>query len=146
VPGLSVTVSVLLPPLNVGVAPTVGPLVPCWIVKLWATCEEFVKLIVTLPALADSEDFVNFSAPLGSADCVSAAPPPPAAEDAEDADVDVAGLAELELAAPPELDVAAELDELLLDPPHAARPSASAPALSMGTASRNKSDLLRAGC
>jgi 3-phenylpropionate/trans-cinnamate dioxygenase ferredoxin reductase component len=66
-PGFSVTVSFLLPPWKVGVAPTSGPLVPCWSVRLWATDEEFVKSIVTFPALAVSVLLVNFSAPLGSA-------------------------------------------------------------------------------
>jgi len=82
-----------------------------------------VNPIVTFPALAVSDDLTNFSAPLGSAASVrvSAPPPPPAgAADVDDeADADVAGLLDVELAA--EEDVLL----LLLDPPHAARPTAS---------------------
>ena len=54
-------------PWNVGVAATVAPLVPCWIVRLWATEDVFVKAIVTLPALTVNELLVNFSWPVGSA-------------------------------------------------------------------------------
>jgi hypothetical protein len=121
VPGFSVTDRVLLPPWNVGVAPTTEPFVPCWIVRLWPMDEEFVKSIVTLPALAVSELFVNFSAPLGSAAWEIVAPPPPPPEVLPEVVV--------------ELDAGAADDDvlLLLDPPHAATPRASTPALSAMT-------------
>jgi hypothetical protein len=120
VPGFSFTDSVLVPPpLNVGVAPTTPPPVPCWIVKLCGTIEALVNVIVTLPAFAVSEGFTNFKLPLGSAACVSALAPPAgvllAAELVEE-EVELAGAEVLLL--------------LLLDPPHAARPRTSAVMLS----------------
>lgn len=66
-PGLSVTVRVLAPPWNVGVAPTTAPLVPFWMVKLWPTGAMLVKLKLTFPALAVSVCLSNLSWPLGSA-------------------------------------------------------------------------------
>lgn len=41
--------------LLVEVAPSVGPFVPDWITTLWESGELFVKLMVTLPALAASD-------------------------------------------------------------------------------------------
>jgi len=123
VPGLSFTVSVFVPPLNVGVAPMVGPLVPCWIVRLCASGEALVNAIVTVPAFAVSDAFVNFSAPLGSAACVSellGAPLGALALVAADDVVELAGALEVAL------DDCVLLVLLLLDPPHAARPSARA--------------------
>ena len=123
VPGLRVTLSVLVPPLNVGVAPTVFPLVPCWIVMLWATDDMLAKWIVTLPALADSESFVNLSCPVGLAASLSVLepPPPPLA------------LAPPELVDDVELvDEAGADDEvllLLLELPQAATPTARAATL-----------------
>ena len=114
---MSVTDSVLEPPLNVGVAPTT--LLPCSIVRLCGTIDELVNVIVTFPAFAVSDDCVNFSAPLGSAACVRVLPPLAGAADDDDdeaddeADVELAGAAD-----------DAVLLLLLLDP-HAARPSAS---------------------
>jgi hypothetical protein len=122
---LSVTLSVLVPPVNVGVAPTTAPLVPSWIVRLCASGEALVKLIVTVPAFAVSVLFVNLSWPLGSAaiDCE-----PPAAPLAALVLVLVAvdGAVEVVLAAA--LD-AVVLLLLLLDPPHAASPRTSAAAM-----------------
>jgi hypothetical protein len=67
VPGLSVTVRVFEPPLNVGVAPICVPPLPREIVKLWGTGEPFVNAIVTVPAFAASVVLSNFNAPVGSA-------------------------------------------------------------------------------
>jgi hypothetical protein len=118
VPALTVTLRILLPPLNVGVVPTVGPLEPCWIVRLCATGEPLVNVITTLPAFVLSEVLVNFSAPLGSAATVSRPPI------FDGAGVDVAVGVEV-----------AVLDEdegvllllllllLLLEPPQAVRPN-----------------------
>ena len=124
VPGFSVTATVFVPPpLNVGVAPTTPP--PLFeIVKLCGSEEAFVNLTVTLPAFAVSDELVNLRAPLGSAASeIVLAPPPAGAADVDEdaADVDVAGLADVELDAGD----AAALLLLLLDPPHAATPMAS---------------------
>jgi hypothetical protein len=123
VPGFSVTLTVFVPPpLNVGVAPTTAPALLA-IVKLCGSEEAFVNLTVTLPAFAVSDELVNLSEPLGSAESeIVLAPPPPADVDEEAADVDVAGLLDVELDA---ADDAAPL-LLLLDPPQAAIPRASA--------------------
>jgi hypothetical protein len=116
-----VTVSFLVAPENVGVAPITDPLVPCWMVMLWGSEDLLVKSIVTLPALAVSELLVNFSAPLGSAESLIElpAPPPPVPAAGVELEVDGAG--------------AAADDVLLLvvplEPPHAANPSARAAAL-----------------
>lgn len=67
VPGLRFTVRAFVPPWNVGVAPTTGPLLPCSIVTLCIRGAIFVKSIVTFPVLALSELFVNFNWPPGSA-------------------------------------------------------------------------------
>ena len=72
------TESVLVPPLKVGVDPTMAPLVPFWRVKLWAVDELSVKAILTAPALALRVFLVKASWPLGSAAMASApeaAPP-----------------------------------------------------------------------
>ena len=81
VPALSLSVSVLVPPMNVGVAPTTEPLVPCCTVKLWASGELLVKLIVTVPAFAVSVLLVNFKCTDGSAETVSELLAPVAALD-----------------------------------------------------------------
>ena len=67
VPGLSVSVSVLLPPLNVGVAPSSLP--PAVVtVTLCGSGALFVRSIETLPALGAVSDVVSyFSCPDGSA-------------------------------------------------------------------------------
>ena len=109
----------MVPPMNVGVAPTTDPLVPCWTVRLCASGELLVKLIVTVPAFAVSVPLVNFNAPDGSA-----------ANEIEllvaldVAAVDVAGAldaVDVLLAA-----LAGVLLLLPLEPPHALRPSATA--------------------
>jgi hypothetical protein len=122
VPAFRFTVRVLLPPWKVGVAPTTGPLVPCWIVMLCISGDMLVKTIVTLPAFALSELFVYFNAPLGSAELVRtllACAAPAGAE----ADVDVLEATEDDA----ELALLAVVLELEL--PHAATPSISATAL-----------------
>ena len=118
--------------MKVGVAPSTGPLVPCWTVRLWASGELLVKLIVTVPAFAVSVLVVNFKAPDGSAAIESELLA--LAEDgaADVADVlDVAGelVAVLLLAG----GLAAELLLLLLplEPPQALMPSARAIATSV---------------
>jgi hypothetical protein len=100
---------------------------------LCGTIDALSKLIVTFPAFAVREEFVNFSAPLGSAACVRVLPPDAgAADDADDAaDVEVAGLLEAELAGADDV----PLLLLLLDPPHAASPSASEAAATAMTGS-----------
>ena len=113
-PALSVSFRVFVPPVNVGVAPTTAPLVPCWTVRLCASGELLVKLIVTVPAFAVSVLLVNFNAPDGSA----------ATEIELLAALDVAGAldaVDVLLAA-----LAAALLLLPLEPPHALRPSATA--------------------
>ncbi|MFZ0973995.1 MAG: hypothetical protein WAN22_17320 [Solirubrobacteraceae bacterium] len=93
--------------------------------KLWASGELLVKLIVTVPAFAVSVLLVNLSAPLGSAESVSVLLAPVAALDVL-ADVEVVPVAAAVLVA---LVAAAVLDVvllLLLEPPHALRPSISA--------------------
>jgi hypothetical protein len=118
--------------MNVGVAPSTGPLVPCWTVRLWASGELLVKLIVTVPAFAVSELLVNFNAPDGSAATASEllAPPDDGAADVADV-LDVAG----ELAAVLLADELAAVLLLLLllplEPPQALMPSASAIATSV---------------
>ena len=118
--------------MNVGVAPSTGPLVPCWTVRLWASGELLVKLIVTVPAFAVSELLVNFNAPDGSAATASEllAPPDDGAADVADV-LDVAG----ELAAVLLADALAAVLLLLLllplEPPQALMPSASAIATSV---------------
>ena len=67
VPGLSASDKVRDPPWNVGVAPRVGPLVPCCTVRLCPSDASLVNLIVTFPALAVSELLVNRSWPDASA-------------------------------------------------------------------------------
>ena len=139
-PALRSTLTVFVPPWNVGVAPTTGPLVPCWIVMLCINGDMFVKMIVTFPAFAVSELFVNFNAPLGSAasdsDPLAAGTDPVVADDeALDAGDDEA---EAELAV-------LLLLLLLLELPHAATPSASATALSAATGYLDKEDLLSLG-
>ena len=117
--------------MNVGVAPSTGPLVPCWTVRLWASGELFVKLIVTVPALAVSVLLVNFNAPEGSAAIASALLAPAAVLDGVDVDVDAdvdAGVLDVadELAG---VELAAALLLLLLllePPPHALIPSTRA--------------------
>lgn len=70
---------VLIPPWNVGVAPMTEPLLEAT-VTLCATGEALVKAIVTLPDDAESDVVLYLSAPLGSAESVTA---PPTAEDTE---------------------------------------------------------------
>ena len=119
--------------MNVGVAPSTGPLVPCWTVRLWASGELLVKLIVTVPAFAVSVLLVNFKAPDGSAAIESELLALAEDEAADVADVlDVAGelVAVLLLAG----GLAAELLLLLLlplEPPQALMPSARAIATSV---------------
>jgi hypothetical protein len=122
------TLSVLTPPLKVGVAPTTEPLLDA-IVTLWDKDETLVKAIVTLPADADSDVVLYLSAPLGSAASVSV---PAIAEDAELAALLTAELADelTDEAADEATELAEELiDEaaedaadaielLALDPPH----------------------------
>jgi hypothetical protein len=78
---LSETVTDLLEPVIVGVAPSTAPLLDA-IVTLCGTGELFVKSIVTEPAFAVSELVSYFSAPLGSAASLSV--PPPAGADADE--------------------------------------------------------------
>ena len=143
---MRVTVKVLVPPpLKVGVAPTTAPLVPCWIVMLCGSIEAFVKLTVTLPAFALSDDLVNLSAPLGSADWVRVLPPPPPAGAAlleAELAAEVAALAVVDVAG----EEAGALLLLLLEPPHAARPSASDATLTARTGNLVKSALLSRFC
>jgi len=119
--------------MKVGVAPSTGPLVPCWTVRLWASGELLVKLIVTVPAFAVSVLLVNFKAPDGSAAIASELLALAEDEAADVADVlDVAGelVAVLLLAG----GLAAELLLLLLlplEPPQALMPSARAIATSV---------------
>jgi hypothetical protein len=118
--------------MKVGVAPSTGPLVPCWTVRLWASGELLVKLIVTVPAFAVSVLLVNFKAPDGSAAIASELLALAEDEAADVADVlDVAGelVALLLLAG----GLAAELLLLLLplEPPQALMPSARAIATSV---------------
>jgi len=118
--------------MKVGVAPSTGPLVPCWTVRLWASGELLVKLIVTVPAFAVSVLLVNFKAPDGSAAIASELLALAEGEAADVADVlDVAGelVALLLLAG----GLAAELLLLLLplEPPQALMPSARAIAASV---------------
>lgn len=118
--------------MNVGVAPSTGPLVPCWTVRLWASGELLVKLIVTVPAFAVSELLVNFNAPDGSAATASEllAPPDDGAADVADV-LDVAGELVAVLLAD---ELAAALLVLLLlplEPPQALMPSARAIATSV---------------
>jgi hypothetical protein len=100
---------------------------------LCGSIEALVNLIVTLPAVAVSDDFTNFKPPLGSAACASALPPAAgalvAAELVDGEEAEVVGLLEVELWAAAEV-LLALLVLLLLDPPHAARPRTSAVALS----------------
>ena len=130
-PALRVSFRVLVPPMKVGVAPSTGPLVPCWTVRLWASGELLVKLIVTVPAFARSVLLVNFKAPDGSAAIASELLALAEDEAADVADVlDVAGelVALLLLAG----GLAAELLLLLpLEPPQALMPSARAIATSV---------------
>lgn len=107
VPGLRFTLNVLLPPWNVGVAPTTEPLLEA-IVRLCATGELFVKSTVTLPADADSDEVSNLSAPLGSAASFNV--PPATAELAALLTAELAD--ELTLLA---AEVAAELTDELID-------------------------------
>ena len=120
VPGLRSTVSDFVAPWNVGVAPTTGPLVPCSIVMLCISGDMFANLTVTLPAVAVSDVLVNFNAPLGSA--ASDSDEPVLAGGAA-----VVGLEEEGVEAADAVDKDVEL--VLLEPPHAATPSASAMAL-----------------
>jgi hypothetical protein len=139
VPALRSTVSVFVPPWNVGVAPTTGPLVPCWIVMLCISGDMFEKTIVTLPALALSELFVNLSCPLGSAASVNA---PPAGAGADEAEADVDALDAVEDDAGAELALLALVLLLLLELPQAAIPRTSATALSATTGYLDTIDLL----
>jgi hypothetical protein len=110
-----VTVSVLVPPENVGVAPITWPLVPWRIVTLWASGELLMNCIKIVPAFAVSELLVNLSLPLGSAAIVKAVPACPG---------ELAGAVD----SPGEVEVAGAptvLDALLLDPPQAVRPIAA---------------------
>ena len=126
---MSVSFSVLVPPMNVGVAPSTGPLVPCWTVKLWASGELLVKLIVTVPAFAVTELLVNFNAPDGSAaiETELLAAVDDGAADVADV-LDVAGELVAVLLAD---DVAAALLLLPLEPPQAPMPNARAIATSV---------------
>lgn len=105
-----------MPPVNVGVAPTVGPFVPCWTVTLCISGAMLVNRIATFPGVAVNEVRVYFSCPLGSAARVSSFPAwaTGAAEELEAAEA-------LEVEAGAEAD--AEWGLVLLDPPHAASPS-----------------------
>ena len=116
-PGFRFTVRVLVPPWKVGVAPTTGPLVPCWIVMLCISGDMLVKMIATLPAFALSELFVNFSAPLGLAESVRALPLAGAGAGAGVAEAD-----DVLDAADEEADVALAVVLLELELPHAATP------------------------
>jgi hypothetical protein len=126
VPGLRFMVRAFVPPWNVGVAPTTGPLLPCSIVTLCIRGAIFVKSIVTFPAFAISELFVNFNCPPGSAASESE-PLPATGAGADPVVVDAAGVlgedgALLLLPLLPLL--------LLLELPQAARLSATAATLS----------------
>ena len=70
-PGFSVTVTVLLPPVKVGVEPTTEPDDEA-IVRLCSTGDLFSNEIVADPAFAVSEAVVNFSWPSGFAASESA--------------------------------------------------------------------------
>jgi hypothetical protein len=96
VPGLSLSVKLRDPPWNVGVAPRMGPLVPCCTVRLCPSDAALVNLTVTFPALAVSELLVNRSWPDGSAatDSVVAAEPLGPCDEAVDVEADP--VAELE--------------------------------------------------
>src|ERR1700733_6720851 len=121
--------------MKVGVAPSTEPLVPCWTVRLCAKGELFVKLIVTVPALAVSVLLVNFNAPEGSAAIDKALLAPAAALDGVDDDVDAGVLDVVDELAAVELAAALlVLLLLLLEPPHALTPSVRA-----ATASRSRS-------
>ena len=127
-PRLSVAVTVLVLPSNVGVAATVAP-PALWIVKLWPSGALFVNATVTLPAFAVRLVLSNFSAPPGLAAMAILLPPPALGAAAADDD-EVAAAAAVELVAGAAADelvagAADELDEL--EPPHAATPSARAP-------------------
>ena len=104
---MSVTASVFVPPLNVGVLPTVAPLDEA-IVRLCCTDAAFVKLIATLPAAAETAVRSNFSWPLGSV-AIDGEPPEPAADPAG-AFVAVGAVAP----------AAGAEDEVLLELPHPA--------------------------
>jgi hypothetical protein len=82
-------------------------------VMLWASEDELVKSIVTLPAFAVRELLVNFRAPDGSAASLILLPPPLLAAEL-DVVLDEAGAA------------ADDVVVLLLEPPHAANPIARA--------------------
>ena len=118
-----------------GVAPTTGPLLPCWIVTLCMSGAVFVNSIVTFPALALSELFVNFNWPPVSAASESE-PLLAAGAGAEPVVVDAAGvLGE---------DGALLLLLLLLETPQAARLSAKAITL-CATGNLDKERLLSNG-
>ena len=108
-PGLRVTLSDLEPPVNVGVAPSVLPLLDS-IVRLWGTGDAFVKLNETRPALAVSVVASNLSCPAGSAASASGA-----------ADVAAGGAAAGLDGVGALLAGAGVDDELLLEPPQPAR-------------------------
>lgn len=114
--------SVLEPPVKVGVAPTTEPLEPAT-VRLCPSGALLAKLIVTVPALALSVVLENLSWPDGSA-LTASGPLPPVAALA----VEVAGALELLLADGVEL-------ELELEPPQAPRPMATAAVAKMSAGS-----------
>jgi hypothetical protein len=94
-----------------------GPLVPCWMVKLWPSGESLVNVIVIFPALAVSVFLVNISMPLGLAAIERELEAPAAAV-----------LDAVEVAVAEELGGADEvalllLLVLLLEPPQAVKPS-----------------------
>ncbi len=112
VPGLSVTLSVFEPPLNVGVAPTFSPEDDS-IVTLCASGEAFVKSIATLPAVALS-DFVLYSSwpSLFASRLRLLEPPAGAAAVDVEAVLAVVVLAELVVGVSAALEEELELDEL----------------------------------
>ena len=90
VPGVRWRLSVLVPPWNVGVAPSTLPALDAS-VRLWGSGEWFVKSIVDLPAFEVRDVVLYDNLPLGLAASCSVAPP----------DVPVAGV-ERELAELPQ--------------------------------------------
>ena len=97
-----------------------------------------VNAIDTLPAFAVSAGFVNLSCPLGLAAWVRVLPPPAGAAALLDAElaVDVAALAEVDVAGEDDVEL------LLLELPHAARPTASDATLTARIGNLVKSVLL----
>lgn len=102
-PGFRLSVSALVPPWKVGVAPRTLPLGEA-IVTLCATGELLVNWTVTLPAFALNDFVLYLSVPLGSAESFTAA-----LGDADDAGVEADAL---ELVEGADDALLLELDEL----------------------------------